>query len=286
MKTTEAPTAPRCALHPNPYVPNANASGRPVTLSTLIPTLVLLYVCFRAGTRTLASASRANAWNRSRSSSPTLGKLRLLHILEVDMHLTAARVISPSYGDLWTLAGCVAIERMGGPKIDWRPGRKDAANGSKIVEDGRLPDAARSSDHIRNVFYRMGFSDREMVALIGGGHTIGRCHTDRSGFSGPWTVAPTRFTNLYFKDLLKRTWVEKKWDGPRQFEDKESGGKLMMLPTDIAFRDDPKFRPFVELYAKDKALFFKDFAAVFKKLVELGCGDNLMAGCPAMRAKL
>jgi catalase (peroxidase I) len=27
-----------------------------------------------------------------------------------------------SYGDLWTLAGVVAVEAMGGPVIPWKPG--------------------------------------------------------------------------------------------------------------------------------------------------------------------
>jgi cytochrome c peroxidase len=36
----------------------------------------------------------------------------------------------------------------------------------------------------------MGFNDQEIVALSGA-HCIGRCHTDRSGFHGPWTKAPT-----------------------------------------------------------------------------------------------
>ena len=40
--------------------------------------------------------------------------------------------------------------------------------------------------HIRDIFYRMGFNDREIVALIGA-HTLGRCHADRSGYVGPWT---------------------------------------------------------------------------------------------------
>jgi len=33
----------------------------------------------------------------------------------------------------------------------------------------------------------MDFNDQEMVVLIGGGHTIGKCHKDRSGYEGPWT---------------------------------------------------------------------------------------------------
>lgn len=34
----------------------------------------------------------------------------------------------------------------------------------------------------------MGFNDREIVALLGA-HALGRCHTDRSGYWGPWTFA-------------------------------------------------------------------------------------------------
>lgn len=45
----------------------------------------------------------------------------------------------------------------------------------------------------------------EMVALIGA-HALGRCHTDRSGYNGPWTNAPTTFSNLYFQELLHNKW--------------------------------------------------------------------------------
>merc|ERR1711964_835640 len=34
---------------------------------------------------------------------------------------------------------------------------------------------------------------------------------------------------------------------------------------------DDKFRPYVEAYAKDEGLFFKDFAAAFAKLISNGC---------------
>ena len=48
-----------------------------------------------------------------------------------------------------------------------------------------------------------GFNDQEMVALIGA-HTLGRCHTDRSGYVNPWTNAPTTFSNLYFQVRVGR----------------------------------------------------------------------------------
>lgn len=70
-----------------------------------------------------------------------------------------------------------------GPTIPWQPGRTDADSGGACPPDGRLPDASLGAAHIRDVFGRMGFNDREMVALSGA-HTLGRCHADRSGFVG------------------------------------------------------------------------------------------------------
>ncbi|RKO89782.1 heme peroxidase, partial [Blyttiomyces helicus] len=119
-----------------------------------------------------------------------------------------------SYADLWSLAGVVAIQEMGGPTIKWRPGRTDATI-EKCTPDGRLPDASQTQDHLRKIFYRQGFNDQEIVALSGA-HALGRCHTDRSGFEGPWTFAPTTFSNDYFKKLLEEKWVDRKWSGPKQ----------------------------------------------------------------------
>ena len=108
-----------------------------------------------------------------------------------------------SYADLYTLAGAVAIEEMGGPKIEWAPGRSDFADGSLSSKDSRLPDASQGAKHLRAVFTTgMGFDDREIVALSGA-HSLGRCHTDRSGFEGPWTRAPTTFSSLYFNELVR-----------------------------------------------------------------------------------
>ena len=54
-----------------------------------------------------------------------------------------------------------------------------------------------------------------------------------------------------------------------QYEDKTTK-TLMMLPTDVVLTKDKAFRPWVEKYAKDNDLFFKDFSAVALKLFELG----------------
>ena len=132
-----------------------------------------------------------------------------------------------SYGDLWTLAGVASIQEMGGPKIPWRPGRIDGS-AAQATPDGRLPDASQGSAHLRRIFGRMGFNDQEIVALSGG-HALGRCHKDRSGYDGPWTFSPTTVTNDFFKLLLDETWVWRKWDGPKQLEDKKTRS-LMMLP--------------------------------------------------------
>ncbi|KAL8232272.1 hypothetical protein R6Q57_002050 [Mikania cordata] len=99
--------------------------------------------------------------------------------------------------------------------------------------EGRLPDAKQGSSHLRDVFYRMGLSDKDIVALSGG-HTLRKAHPERSGFDEkPWTKDPLKFDNSYFVELLKG-----------------DSNELLKLPTDKALVEDPKFRCYVELYAK------------------------------------
>ncbi|KAL2216063.1 cytochrome c peroxidase mitochondrial precursor [Thermoascus aurantiacus ATCC 26904] len=181
-----------------------------------------------------------------------------------------------SYSDLWTLAGVVAIKEMGGPDIEWKPGRTDFVDDSKLPPRGRLPDGAQGADHIRQIFYRMGFNDQEIVALSGA-HNLGRGHMNRSGFEGPWVNNPTRFSNQYFKLLTTLEWKPRTLpNGVKQFSyvdpdvPENEQEPLMMLPTDMALVKDPGFAPWVHRYAKDKDLFFDHFAKAFAKLIELG----------------
>uniref|UniRef100_A0ACD5Y1X8 Uncharacterized protein n=1 Tax=Avena sativa TaxID=4498 RepID=A0ACD5Y1X8_AVESA len=154
-----------------------------------------------------------------------------------------------TYADLYQLAGVVAVEVTGGPTVEFVPGRRDS---SVCPREGRLPDAKRGAPHLRDIFYRMGLTDKDIVALSGG-HSLGKAHPERSGFDGAWTRDPLKFDNSYFLELLKG----------------ESEG-LLKLPTDKALLDDPEFRRYVELYAKDEDTFFKDYAESHKKLSELG----------------
>jgi peroxiredoxin len=182
-----------------------------------------------------------------------------------------------TYSDLWTLAGVISIREMGGPEIAWQSGRTDYVDDSKLPPRGRLPNATQGSDHLRHIFYRMGFSDQEIVALSGA-HNLGRGHMDRSGFDGPWVNNPIRFSNQYFKLLLNLKWEPKILpSGVKQYSYKdpdvpegEKAEPLMMLPTDMALLSDPEFVKWVRAYAEDKELFFDHFAQAFAKLMELG----------------
>jgi len=218
-------------------------------------------------------------------SDPANAGLFIIH--DLLLHVKRLFGSSLSFADLWTLAGCKAVEFMGGPRIPFHFGRIDAVDASSNVpRNGLLPDASQGAAHLRDVFYRMGFSDRDIVALSGA-HTVGRCHKVRSGYDGAWTRKPLQFDNEYFKNLMTLEWKVRDWSGPLQFTDVETE-TLVMLPTDMALKTDPVFRPIAQEYADDQAAFFRDFSSAFGRLVAngcpLSCAPSQATPCPKAKA--
>lgn len=103
------------------------------------------------------------------------------------------------------------------------------------------PDPVASARDVREAFRRMGMNDEETVALVAGGHTVGKCHgagdpslvgpepdaapiehqglgwiskfgtgkgpdTITSGIEGAWTPTPTKFDMSYFDMLFGYEW--------------------------------------------------------------------------------
>ncbi|KAH0855767.1 hypothetical protein HID58_084028 [Brassica napus] len=145
------------------------------------------------------------------------------------------RFPSMSYADIYQLAGVVAVEITGGPEISFHPGRKvkDKPPPPKVC----LPQASQGVTHLRDVFGRLGFSDKDIVALSGAHNLVSM------------TQNSLLFDNSYFKELLS---------------------KKTKAPTDKALLEDPQFRLFIEKYAGDNDLFLQDYAEAHLKLSELG----------------
>lgn len=187
-----------------------------------------------------------------------------------------------SWADLMILAGNVSLESMGFETLGFAGGRADdweadhvywgtekewLANNKRYDEEGKLEkplaavqmgliyvnpegpnanhDPASAAADIRESFGRMAMNDEEIVALIAGGHTLGKGHGARSGdcvgpepaaagieeqgfgwtnkcgtgkgadtmtsgLEGAWTQTPTAWSILYLSNLLQFEWEKTK----------------------------------------------------------------------------
>ena len=184
-----------------------------------------------------------------------------------------------SWADLMVLSGNVALESMGfktfgfagGRSDDWEPDlvywgpetamltdkRRDKKGKLKgplaAVEMGLIyvnpvgphgkPDPLLAAKDIRMSFGRMAMNDEEIVALLAGGHTLGKAHgarkpdhcvgaepgaasieqqgfgwknkcgtgvgadTTSSGLEGAWTTTPTQWSSNYLDNLMNFDWI-------------------------------------------------------------------------------
>jgi len=204
-----------------------------------------------------------------------------------------------SWADTIAVAGSQAVTSSGGPYIQVQLGREDAkvpdpqnltrpvgkcdealvAGGGRDcrgVAEKTIPGAGLNSDGLRNFFGRFGFSDEEVVALMGG-HTIGRFSSllgvpkeclrnlgDRwleclpLGERLPFTKDPDSFTNSYYKYLL--LWYDRSI----------TPGDAHFLPSDVVIVVDDAFRRHVQAFADDEKLFFRTFEKAYTRLVSIG----------------
>jgi len=251
-----------------------------------------------------------------------------------------------SWADLIILAGDSAIESMGGETLGFCGGRTDDDDGadSMILGPTKLqekltpckvngqckrplgpstvgliyvnaegpmgvPDPKASAYDIREVFGRMGMNDTETVALIGGGHTTGKCHgickagnvgsfscrsgkgeaTFTSGFELIFTSKPISWDNEYFRNLHDLDWKKKK--GPSdltQWEPKMKNGQPPQAPkafgngtetigkltTDYALKVDPAYKRIVKSFKDDMNTFNHAWKHVWYKLTTADMGPR------------
>lgn len=151
-----------------------------------------------------------------------------------------------SNADLIALAGAHAVAVCGGPVIDVPVGRVDAAGPDP--EYRMVSEKAGVAALVAN-FAEKGLGVQQLVALSGA-HTIGG-----KGFGDPVT-----FDNAYYTSLLAKPWLNPN----------DPMADMIGLPSDHALPDDPECLKLIETYAADQQRFFKDFAAAYQQLTNLG----------------
>jgi catalase-peroxidase len=183
-----------------------------------------------------------------------------------------------SWADLIVLSGNVALEQAN-PKIalTFTGGRTDAPIDEKpdmvsdklevIINGGDQDDTI---DQMMNMQAIWGFTFNEVVALIGGGHSLGRVHSDRSGFqSGQWTTNPNTLDTQFFHNLLNLDWtlINGDTDKMQYTSTAADGTPLQMLRSDMNLRFAMEYRAVAEQYLANEDLFFADFTAAWTKIM-------------------
>lgn len=184
-----------------------------------------------------------------------------------------------TWADLIVLSGNVAIENalsLAGYDftLPFTGGRSDAISTEpptpfyleSPLTGGQSDDTV---DVMRDVMSRMGLTNREYVALIGGGHTLGQMHYDRSGFiSGSWTTKPSVLDNEFFKNMFDLTYESIGDSNHQEYQTKLSNGQyLYMLKTDMNLKFDPQYKAIAQEFASNTTLFYNEFINAWTKVM-------------------
>lgn len=198
---------------------------------------------------------------------------------KLTLELSCPGIVSCS--DVLAQATRDLIAIVGGPSYDVRLGRKDGLVSKSTSVIGNIPEANQSIDEMIKIFAAKGFTIQEMVALYGG-RTIGfsNCKefSDRL-FNFSKTTPTDPEIHPKFAEALKKTCAGyEKNPGMSAYSDAVTPGKFDNLyyqnllrgmglsAADHALAKDPRTRKFVEMYAGNQGLFFKDFAHAMEKM--------------------
>ena len=242
-----------------------------------------------------------------------------------------------SWADLHILAGNVALETMGFKTLGFAGGREDVwepetvnwGSETKWLGDNRFDDDRNlenplaavqmgliyvnpegpngnadprlAAKDIRTTFARMAMNDEETVALIAGGHTLGKTHgaanpgkhvgrepegasieeqglgwknaygsgkggdTITSGLEGAWTYTPTKWSHDYFTNLFDYEWqLVKSPAGAQQWIPKD--GETSRTTPDA--HDASKGHPVVMLTTDLALRFDPAYGAISKRFYD------------------
>ncbi len=184
------------------------------------------------------------------------------------------------------------------------------------------PDPVAAAKDIRETFFRMAMNDEETVALIAGGHSFGKTHgagdpslvgpepeaapIEDQGLGwkskhgcgvgsdaitgGPevtWTQTPTKWSNLFFKNLFENEWeLTKSPAGAYQWKakgaeatipdayDKSKKHVPAMLTTDLSLRMDPAYEKISRRFYEHPDQFADAFARAWFKLTHRDMGPR------------
>ena len=187
---------------------------------------------------------------------------------------------------------------------------------------GGNPDPIAAAKDIRETFFRMAMNDEETVALIAGGHSFGKTHgagdpsligpepeggaIEDQGLGwkskhgtgigadaitgGPevtWTQTPTKWSNLFFKNLFENEWeLTKSPAGAKQWKAKSAQADIpdafdkskqhvpTMLTTDLSLRLDPAYEKISRRFYENPDQFADAFARAWFKLTHRDMGPR------------